>query len=140
MDERRSSLVLALGFAGLLAFHLWLLQRMVTRGDIPLSILLLVAISLFVWRIVHYARRYGLATASAAPVAAGVEIRRIQVYAPSLVALLALHAWLTTVAWAAGEVAFVVVLAGAVAVFAIRLGHYARRWRELRRRSASENR
>ena len=58
------------------------------------------------------------------------------VYVPILVALLGLHAWLITVTWAAGELLFVALLLGAVALFAVRLGLYGRRWVALRRDTA----
>lgn len=130
------ALVLLVAFGGLLGFHLWLLQRMVSAGNALLSSLLVVAISVFGWRIVHYWGRLRTASGRPAPMDPAAELRRIRVYAPVLVALLALHGWLITVTWAAGEILFVLLLSAAVAVFAIRLAVYARRWTALRRAAA----
>jgi len=139
MGPRRVSLVLLGVFAGLLGFHLWLLQRMVAAGNALLSALLVVAISVFIWRIVHYSRRFRAVRVPPAPEDPATERRRILVYVPILVALLGLHAWLISVTWAAGELLFVLLLSGAVAVFAIRLALYARRWVALRRGSAGRS-
>ena len=54
MDSRQKTLTLFLAMGGLFGFHLWLLSRTVARGDILLSGLLIVAVGLFSWRIVHY--------------------------------------------------------------------------------------
>src|SRR6266581_1241290 len=53
--ERRAHVMVSI-FVGLLAFHLWLLYRMVAARNTLLVALLLVAIALFGWRIQHYAR------------------------------------------------------------------------------------
>ncbi len=106
---------------------------MIARGDVFLSVLLTIAVSVFVWRIVHYAKQYRSMAAAAAPIPPASEIRRIRQYTPVLAALLVLKSWLITLMWSAGEIAFAVVLVGAVLVLAIRLGLYARRWAQLQR-------
>ena len=133
MDPRRKALSLVGVFVGLLGFHLWLLQRMVAVGNVLVSGLLIVAISLFAWRIVHYGNRFRGGPGPRVVEDPAEELRRIRIYAPVLAALLVLHAWLIALMWAAGEFLFVLVLAGAVAVFVIRLSFYARRWAALRR-------
>ena len=139
MDPRRAGWILLGAFVGLLAFHLWLLQRTVAAGNAFLSALLVVAISVFVWRISHYTRRLRSTPVARTAHPLAEEERRILVYVLMLVALLGLHAWLISVTWSAGEFLFVALLSAAVAVFAIRLTMYARRWSALRRRSAERS-
>ena len=138
MDPRRRDAVLLVAFAGLLAFHLWLLQRTVSSGNAALSALLAVAVAVFAWRIVHHGNRLRGAV-PAVPETRETELRRIRIYAPILGGLLVLHAWLISQLWAAGDVVFVALLAAAVTVFAVRLAMYARRWRELRHRPTGEH-
>jgi len=88
MDARRRMLALLAVFVGLLGFHLWLLSRMVARGDAFLSALLVVAIGLFAWRIVHYARRYRGLERPKEEMEAALERRQIRIMAPVLVGLL----------------------------------------------------
>ncbi len=136
MDPRRKDLFLLVVFAGLLGFHLWLLQRAISAGNALLSALLVVAVSVFAWRIVHHWGRLRTGSGPPAPIDPKAELRKIRVYAPVLVALLALQGWLIMVTWAAGDILFVLLLSAMVAVFAIRLGLYARRWTALRRAEA----
>ena len=138
MDPRRQAAVLLAVFVGLLGFHLWLLQRTLARADLLLSTLLAVAVAVFAWRIVHYGNRIRVPRPSA-PENRETELRRIRTYTPILGGLLVLHAWLISVVWVAGEVVFVALLSAAIAVFAIRLGMYARRWRTLRRGATGES-
>jgi len=139
MDPRRLALILLGAFVGLLAFHLWLLSRTVASGNVLLSALLVVAISVFGWRIVHYARKYRSNRVAPTPEPLAAERKRILLYVPILVGLLGLHAWLISVTWSEGEFLFVLLLSGAVAVFAVRLAIYARRWVALRRGTADRS-
>ena len=133
MEPKRRAHVMVGIFVGLLAFHVWLLYRMVAARNTLLVALLLVAIALFGWRIQHYARLWHGIAVTRPPKARAEEIRQIHLMAPVLAALLVLHAWLITAMLAAGELAFVVVLLLAVVVFVARLGFYAWRWTRLRR-------
>jgi len=119
-------------FAGLLAFHLWLLYRMVSARNLLLVALLLVAIGLFGWRIVHYWNLRGGREPGRARREPAEERRQIVVMGPVLAGLLVLHAWLISVTLAEGETAFAVLLLVAVVVFVVRLGYYARRLLQLR--------
>lgn len=134
--KRRASLMIA-AFAGLLAFHLWLLYRMLVRGDVVLSTLLLVAIVLFVWRIHHYGSVFRVAAPGTETKGPADELRQIRTMIPVLAALLALHAWLISLLVAAPasveRSAFLALLLLAVAIFVTRLGFYARRYATLRR-------
>jgi len=116
---------------------MWLLYRMLVRGDVVLSTLLVVAIALFVWRIVHYASAYRGAVTGKATKAPAEELRQIRILLPVLAALLALHAWLISVLLSAPEsierTAFLALLFLAVGIFVVRLGFYARRYGQLRR-------
>ena len=127
-------------FVGLLAFHLWLLNRMVARGDTFLSALLIVAIGLFAWRIVHYARRYRGIAQTRPPRDGAAERRQIRIMTPVLVGLLVLHAWLLVVTLSATtltvtEYAFAALLVLAVVTFVARLAYYAKRYSILKRAS-----
>jgi len=127
-------------FLGLLAFHVWLLSRMLARGDTFLSALLIVAIGLFAWRIVHYARRYRGVEPRKAEKDGASERRQIRIMAPVLVGLLVLHAWLLAVTLSVTpltltEYAFAALLVLAVVVFVARLAYYARRYAILKRSS-----
>jgi len=140
MDPGRRMLALIAVFVGLLAFHLWLLSRMVARGDTFLSALLIVAIGLFAWRIVHYARRYRGIEKRKVEKDGAAERRQIRIMAPVLVGLLALHAWLLTVTLSAPtltltEYAFAALLVMAVVTFVTRLAYYAKRYATLKKAS-----
>ena len=137
MEPKPRALLMVGIFAGLLAFHLWLLYRMLVRGDALLSTLLVVAIALFVWRIVHYANVYRGAVSGKAAKGPAEELRQIRILLPVLAALLALHAWLISLLVATPEsferTAFLALLFLAVGIFVVRLGFYARRYGQLRR-------
>lgn len=125
-------------FLGLLAFHSWLLYRMVNQGNWLLAGLLLVAIGLFLWRIVHYAALYRAHTAGEARRDAATERRQIRTMIPVLVGLLALHASLIWVTLATNpltvvEYIFAALLVGAVFTFVVRLVYYGRRLAALRK-------
>jgi ABC-type uncharacterized transport system permease subunit len=125
-------------FVGLLAFHFWLLSRMVARGDALLSALLVVAIVMFAWRLVHYARRLRRLDTRTVEKDRITELGQIRIMAPALVGLLALHAWLLYVTLSTPEptsveYAFAALLVLAVVVFITRLAYYARRYAALRR-------
>jgi len=140
MDPRRRMLALIAVFIGLLAFHLWILSRMIARGDTFLSALLVVAIGLFAVRIVHYARRYRGIEQRKAEKDGASERRQIRIMAPVLVGLLALHAWLLVVTLSATtltvtEYAFAALLVLAVVTFVARLAYYAKRYSILKRAS-----
>lgn len=110
---------------------MWLLARMLAARNAPLAFLLVVAIGLFAWRILHYANEYRRPAANAGtPVD---ERRRIRIMVPVLAALLGLHAWLITLTVAMGDLAFTALLVLAVVVFAVRLAIYALRYGALRR-------
>ncbi len=134
--KRRAFLMIAV-FAGLLAFHMWLLYRMLVRGDVVLSTLLLVAIVLFVWRIHHYGRVFRVAALGKETKGPAEELRQVRTMLPVLAALLALHTWLISLLVAAPESfersAFLALLLLAIAIFVTRLGFYARRYANLRR-------
>lgn len=133
MDPHRRMLALIAAFVGLLAFHLWLLYRMLTVGNTPLAALLVVAIGLFAWRIAHYANRYRGAVGAMASGEPRGERQQIRIMAPVLAGLLVLHAWLITVTLAAQEYAFTVLLGLAVAIFVARLAFYAKRYATLKK-------
>jgi len=140
MDARRRMLALLAVFVGLLGFHLWLLSRMVARGDAFLSALLVVAIGLFAWRIVHYARRYRGLERPKEEMEAALERRQIRIMAPVLVGLLVLHAWLITITLSMTpltviEYSFAALLVLAVVTFVARLFYYAKRYAVLKRSS-----
>ena len=140
MDARRRMLALLAVFVGLLGFHLWILSRMVARGDAFLSALLVVAIGLFAWRIVHYARRYRGLDRPKEEKEAAAERRQIRIMAPVLVGLLVLHAWLITITLSMTpltvvEYAFAALLVLAVVIFVARLVYYAKRYAVLKRSS-----
>ncbi|MDX1534174.1 MAG: hypothetical protein R3291_00955, partial [Thermoplasmata archaeon] len=115
----------------LFGFHLWLLSRTVARGDVLLSGLLLVAVGLFSWRIVHYWTRFRADVVAAPILDPKEEIRRIRNWSLLLLGLLILHAWLffqmvnVDLVLASG-------LALAMAVFVYRLAAYGRRYATLR--------
>jgi len=132
VDPRPRALLMVGIFVGLLAFHVWLLYRMVGVANWLLAGFLLVAIALFGWRIAHYAALYRGVVAGKAVRGPAEERRQIRLMAPVLAGMLVLHAWLITVTVAAGEVAFTVLLLLAVVVFVARLALYARRYAKLR--------
>ncbi|HKZ64455.1 MAG TPA: hypothetical protein VJ400_08430 [Thermoplasmata archaeon] len=132
MDSRRRALLLIAIFVGLLALHVWLLYRRVSRADWMLASWLMVAMALFGWRIVHYWNVYRGVTVGRPPKGPAEERRQIRVQVPLLAGLLVLHAWLITITWAEGEVLFTVLLLLAVVVFVVRLGFYAWRYPKLR--------
>ena len=133
MDARRRALLLIAIFVGLLALHVWLLYRRVSRADWVLAGWLVVAMALFGWRIVHYWNVYRGATVGRPSKGPAEERRQIRILGPLLAGLLVLHAWLITITWAEGEVLFTVLLLLAVVVFVVRLAFYARRYMILRR-------
>jgi hypothetical protein len=138
MDLRRRMLALIAVFIGLLGFHVWVLSRTVARGDAFLSALLVIAIGLFAWRLVHYARRYRGSEPPKAERDGISELRQIRLMTPVLVGLLILHAWLITATLSvtpltATEYVFASLLVLAVVVFVARLAFYARRYTILRR-------
>ena len=137
MDAGRRSLGIVVALAALLAFHLWLLYRMVVGGSWALAALLLVAVGLFAWRLAPYASRYRAAAPPSPRKEGAQELRQMRVLVPVLAGLLALHAWLLPVVLAAGDVLFGAVLALAVLVFAARLALYARRYRQIRARGSA---
>ena len=132
VDARRRALVMIAVFLILLALHLWLLYRMVAVANWLLAGLLLVAIGLFGWRLLHYHRVFLGAMAGKVGRTAAEERRQMRIMAPTLVALLGLHAWLITITVAAGETLFTVLLLLAVTVFVARLVFYAREYPRLR--------
>ncbi len=91
MDSRQKTLTLFLAMVGLLGFHFWLLSRTVARGDVFLSGLLLVAVGLFSWRIVHYRMRFHEAAEPAPILDPREEILRIRNWGLLLAGLLVLH-------------------------------------------------
>jgi len=119
-------------FLGLLAFHVWLLYRMVSAANWLLAGLLLVAIGLFGWRLAHYANVHRGVIAGTATRTSAEERRQIRIMAPILASLLVLHAWLITITLAANEIAFTVLLLLAVVVFIARIAYYVRRYMQLR--------
>ncbi|MEE9181026.1 MAG: hypothetical protein V3U33_00440 [candidate division NC10 bacterium] len=135
MDSRQKALTLFLAMVGLFGFHLWLLSRTVARGDILLSGLLIVAVSLFSWRSVHYWTRFRAATEPAPVLDPQKEILRMRNWSLLLVGLLVLHSWLflqvlgVDIVLAAG-------LGLAIVVFVYRLGTYGLRFAELRKAPA----
>ncbi len=126
-------------FVGLLALHVWLLYRMVSTANGLVAGLLLVAIALFGWRLVHYANVYRGVAGRKVTMEPSGERRQIRIMGPTLAALLAIHAWLVSLvlAWAPSteRSLFLVLLLLAVVVFAARLAFYARRYALLRRAS-----
>lgn len=125
-------------FVGLLAFHTWLLYRMVNAANWLLAGLLIVAIALFTWRIHHYAALSRAAGPGARPRSTAEELRQIRMMAPVLTSLLVLHAWLITFTLSTNpltlvEYVFAALLFVAVIVFAARLVYYARRLSALRK-------
>lgn len=133
MDSRQKTLTLSLVMVGLFGFHLWLLSRTVARGDVFLSGLLLVAVGLFSWRIVHYWRRFHAAVEPAPALDSRDEILRIRNWSLLLVGLLVLHGWLFATVLSLGDVFFASALALAMAIFVYRLGYYGVRYAQLRR-------
>ena len=127
VDVRRRALLMIAVFLALLALHVWLLYRMVAAANWLLAGLLLVAIGLFGWRLVHYHRVFIGALAGKAGRTVAEERRQVRIMAPTLAGLLVLHAWLISVTIAAGEILFTVLLLLAVVVFVARLLFYASR-------------
>lgn len=137
MDTSHRALILSGTFAGLLAFHIWLLQRMVARGDTLLATLLVAAITMFAWRIVHYWKLYRRGPVTSVPEDPTVELRRIRTYGSLLAVLLPFHAWLLYQMILIGEILFSVLLLSAVVVFVYRLIGYAGRYLVLSRRESA---
>ncbi len=135
MDSRQKTLTLFLAMLGLLGFHLWLLSRTVARGVILLSGLLLVAVGLFSWRIVHYWMRFHEATEPAPVLDRRKEILRIRNWSLLLAGLLVLHSWLFLQVLSV-DIVFASGLALAVAFFVYRLATYGHRFLELRKAPA----
>lgn len=137
MEPRKRDLALLGTFALLLAFHLWLLYRMIAARNAFLGALLLVAIGLFAWRIHHYAIRYRGAVQGHAPRGPADELRQIRVIVPVLGGLLALHVWLISVMVTGPPTlessVFLVLLVGAVVAFVTRLAWYGRRYSRIRK-------
>jgi hypothetical protein len=135
MDSRQKALVLFVAMVGLFGFHLWLLSRVVARGDILLSGLLIVAVALFSWRTVHYWTRFR-ADAEPAPVLdPPEEIRRMRNWSLLLVGLLVLHSWLFLTVVSV-DIVLAAGLGLAVAVFVYRLAAYGLRYSVLRKAPA----
>ncbi|MFQ5987019.1 MAG: hypothetical protein ACE5KQ_06640 [Thermoplasmata archaeon] len=135
MDPRRKAFVLFLAMVGLFGFHMWLLSRTVARGDLLLSGLLIVAVSLFSWRTVHYWSRFRGAPESPPSVDSPDERLRIRNWSLLLAGLLVLHTWLFVTVVSIGDVDVFLAsgLALAMAVFVYRLIYYGFRYRQLRR-------
>lgn len=132
MDVGPRSFLLFWAMIGLLGLHLWLLVRVTLRGDPFLASLLVVAVSLFSWRAVHYWSRYRRPPASEPAVEPHDERKQARNWIFALSALLALHSGLFAVVAQRGELLFAGFLAVAVGVFVYRLVHYGRRLWELR--------
>lgn len=132
MDRRHRELLLVATFLALLAFHSWLLYRMVVAGNAALAALLSIAVFLFLWRLLIHGARYRTGAQEPARLGREEELRRIRTWSPILGALLVLHGWLLWQMLLVQDVSFAVVLAPAIAVFAFRLAWYGRRWRALR--------
>lgn len=123
-------------FVVLLAFHLWLLYRMIVAQNTALAVLLVIAIGLFAWRIHHYVRLYTRVAGEKGARTREEELRQTRIMIPVLAALLALHAWLISLMYpppSIVETVFLALLVLAVAVFVARLVYYARRYRQLTR-------
>ncbi|MFQ5553538.1 MAG: hypothetical protein ACE5EW_07480 [Thermoplasmata archaeon] len=133
MDPRRKAFVLFLAMVGLFGFHLWLLSRTVAQGDLLLSGLLIVAVSLFSWRTVHYWSRFRGAPESPPNVDSPDERLRIRNWSLLLAGLLVLHTWLFVTVVSIGDVFLASGLALAMAVFVYRLVYYGFRYRQLRK-------
>jgi len=124
-------------FVALLAFHSWLLYRMVSAQNWLLAALLVLAIGLFLWRIAHYAAAAHASTLHRAALDREQELRQIRLMAPVLSGALVLHAWLISLLLPIQEYAFVALLFVAVGAFVYRLALYAKRYSELRGRSTN---
>lgn len=135
MDSRQKALVLFLAMVGLFGFHLFLLSRTVSQGNVLLSGLLIVAVGLFSWRTVHYWVRFRQAAEPAPILDPQEEIVRMRNWSLVLAGLLVLHAWLFTTALSVD-----LVLAGglalAMAIFVYRLAFYGLRYAKVREASA----
>jgi hypothetical protein len=132
MDSRRKALALFFVMVGLVGFHIWLLSRTVARGDVFLSGLLFVAVSLFSWRIVHYWMRFRVAAEPAPVLDPREEILRMRNWSLLLAGLLVLHAWLFLQVLRV-DIVLASALALAIAVFVYRLATYGLRFAELRK-------
>ncbi len=135
MNSRQKTLTLILAMLGLLGFHLWLLSRTVARGDVFLSGLLVVAVGLFSWRIVHYWVRFHEAAEPAPVLDPREEILRMRNWSLLLAGLLVLHSWLFLQVLNV-DIVFASGLALAVAFFVYRLATYGYRFLELRKAPA----
>ncbi len=135
MDSRQKALTLFLAMVGLFGFHIWLLSRTVARGDLFLSGLLFVAVSLFSWRIVHYWMRFREAAEPAPVLDPRKEILRMRNWSLILVGLLVLHSWLFLQVLSV-DIVLASALALAIAVFVYRLATYGHRFAELRKAPA----
>ena len=131
MEPRRRHLAIAGVFGILLALHVWLLWRAASRGDIAISVLLAVAMAVFLHRIPHHLRASRGGTA-AGP-APALQRRRIRIWSIVLVLLLPVHGWLLSQTLASGDTLLTALLIVAVAAMVYRLAFYARRYAALRR-------
>lgn len=131
MNPRPRALLLLVAHVALFGFHVWLLQRTISRGDLLLSGLLIVAMTVFTWRILHYWNLYRGPAELPPPADSAAEVRRIRNWILVLISLLAVHSWLLYLMLLRDELIFVALLGTAVGIFLYRIVAYAGSYRAL---------
>ncbi len=119
-------------FLGLFMLHIWLLQRTLARGDVPISILLAVAIALFLQRLVHYARLSKRPRPEPVRRDAHLELLHVRKRTLGFITLTAMHAFVLWRFVGTEELWIVVLLAASMALFLYRTAAYTRRYVALR--------
>ena len=119
-------------FIGLLVLHVWLLTRTLERGDALISILLVVAIVLFVQRLMHYALPSNRPREPARR-DARQELLHLRKRTLIFLALIAMHAFVLWQFVGTEDLWVVVLLAASMGLFVYRTAVYSRRYLALRR-------
>ena len=124
MDPKRKAFLGIVVFVVLLGFHLWLLTRTIARKDVLLSVLLGVAITVFLHRIAYYALQYRRGDPVSHSRDPSEQIRRIRKTAPVVALLLSVHVGVFLWVFRQGELLFSILLLVAIVTMASRLGYY----------------
>jgi len=132
MTGRRRARLMTTLFLGLFILHIWLLQRTVARGDVLVSILLAVAIALFLQRLVHYAKLWKRPRPERVRRDAHLELLHVRKRTLVFVILTAMHAFVLWRFVGTEELWIVVLLAASMALFFYRTAAYTRRYVALR--------
>ena len=119
-------------FLGLFMLHIWLLERTLARGDVLISILLAVAIALFLQRLVHYAKLAKRPRPDPVRRDAHLELLHVRKRTLVFITLTAMHAFVLWRFVGTEELWIVVLLAASMALFLYRTAAYTRRFVALR--------